>query len=143
MSVQCSKVCQSDLVLYFQIVSVMNKIKKTDFMNADFDCKVRDLCMMLRYIRTVFSRESDSTFTNVRPFVRSSVRPSGSKTPQQLKSFIFHHTTFIFHHSSIILHSSFIILHSSFLHFATFKLFSLFNRSFTYLSLYCQYSDVS
>ena len=47
--------------------------------------------------------------------VRLSVRPSGSKTPQQLKSFIFHHTTFIFHHSSFILHSSFIIPHSSFL----------------------------
>ena len=64
---------------------------------------------------TFFSRESDSTFTNVRPFVRSFVCPSGSKTPQQLKSFIFHHTTFIFHHFSFILHSSFIILHSSFL----------------------------
>ena len=51
--------------------------------------------------------------------VRLSVRPSGSKTPQQLKSFIFHHTTFIFHHSSFILHSSLIhlsfTLHSSFI----------------------------
>ena len=38
-------------------------------------------------------------------------------------------SSFIIHPSSIIiLHSSFIILHSSFLHFATFKLFSLFYR---------------
>ena len=82
-------------------------------------------------------------------FVRLSVRPS-AKPLNSLKSssFIFHHSPFIIFHSSfiiiyssfiniyssfiiihssfIILHSSFIILHSSFLHFATFKLFSLF-----------------
>ena len=67
----------------------------------------------------------------VRPFVCSFV----CKTPQQLEiiilhhsSFIIHPSSFILHHSSFILHSSFIILCSSFLHFATFKLFSLFTR---------------
>ena len=50
-------------------------------------------------------------------FVCQSAKPLNS-----LKS-----SSFIIHPSSIIiLHSSFIILHSSFLHFATFKLFSLF-----------------
>ena len=53
--------------------------------------------------------------------VRSSVCLS-SKPLNSLKS-----SSFIIHLSSfIILHSSFIILHSYFLHFATFKLFSLF-----------------
>ena len=75
-----------------------------------------------------FSLESDSTFTNV----CSSVSLSGSKTPQQLEIIILHHSSLILHHSScIILYSSFIILHSSFLHFATFKLFSLFTTIFT------------
>ena len=42
-------------------------------------------------------------------------------------SFIIHPSTFIILHLSFIIHpSTFIILHSSFLHFATFKLFSLF-----------------
>ena len=71
---------------------------------------------------------------------------NSSKPLNSLKSsslIILHSSFIIFHSSFIILHSSFIILHSSFLHFATFKLFSLFNRSFTYLSLYWQYSDVS
>ena len=59
----------------------------------------------------IFSRESDSTFANVRSFVRSSV----TKPLNSLKS------------SSFIIHpSTFIFLHSSFLHSATFKLFSLF-----------------
>ena len=58
-------------------------------------------------IWSVFSCKSDSTITNV----CSSVRPSVTKTPQQLE---------IIHPSSLI------ILHSSFLHLATFKLFSLF-----------------
>ena len=59
---------------------------------------------------------------SVRPSVCSSAKPLNS-----LKS------------SSFIIHpSSFIILH-----FATFKLFSLFNRCFTYFSLYWQYSDKS
>ena len=53
------------------------------------------------------------------PFVHPSVSLSGSKTLQQLKSFIFHHPTFIFHHSSFILHSSFIpssfFIHPSFI----------------------------
>ena len=41
--------------------------------------------------------------------------------------FIALHSSIIIHPSTFILqHSSFIILHSSFLHFATFKLFSLF-----------------
>ena len=54
--------------------------------------------------------------------VRSFVRLFVCKTPHSLKS-----SSFIIHHSSFItFHSSFIILHSSFLHFATFKLFSLF-----------------
>ena len=56
-----------------------------------------------------------------------SVRPSVIKTPQQLEIIILHHSSFIINHPS----SSFIILHcpsSSFLHFATFKLFSLFGR---------------
>ena len=58
--------------------------------------------------------------------VRPSVRSFVIKTPQQLEIIILHHSTFILHHSSFIVHSSFINLHSSFLHFATFKLFSLF-----------------
>ena len=44
-----------------------------------------------------------------------------------------HPSLFIIYLSSfIILHSCFIILHSSFLHFATFKLFSLFLKAITY-----------
>ena len=66
----------------------------------------------------LFSRESDSTFTNV----RLSVRPSGSKTPQKLEIIILQHLTFIIHQFSFILHN----LHTSFLHFATFKLYCLF-----------------
>ena len=61
-------------------------------------------------IFTIFSRKSDSTITNVCPSVHLSAYPLNS-----LKSSSF-----------IILHSSYIILYSSFLHFATFKLFSLF-----------------
>ena len=64
-----------------------------------------------------------------------SVLPSVIKTPKQFEIIILHHSSFILHHSStffihpsFILHSSFIILHSSFLHFATFKLFSLFMK---------------
>ena len=80
-------------------------------------------CMLLsRSYALIFSRESDSTIANVRPFVRSSVRLK-AKPFNNLKS-----SSFIIHLSSfIILQSSFIILHSSFLHFATFKLFSLFS----------------
>ena len=63
----------------------------------------------------VFSRESDSTITNVCSSVCLLSKPLNS-----LKS-----SSFIIHHFSFILHSTFIILHSSFLHFATFKLFSL------------------
>ena len=51
------------------------------------------------------------------PFVRLSAKPLNSLTSS---SFIIQPLSFI------ILHSSFIILHSYFLHFATFKLFSLF-----------------
>ena len=82
----------------------------------------------------ISSRESNSTITNV----CSSVHPS-PKSFNSLKSssFIIHPLSFF------ILYSSFIILHSSFLHFTTFKLFSLFIRSFTYLSLYQHYSDDS
>ena len=65
----------------------------------------------------IFRCESNSTFTNVCPSVSQSAKPHNS-----LKS-----SSFIIQPSSfIILHSSLIILHSSFLHFATFKLFSLF-----------------
>ena len=49
---------------------------------------------------------------------------------KQLYNHKCHHpSSFIFHTSSFFIHpsSSFIILHSSFLHFATFKLFSLFD----------------
>ena len=49
------------------------------------------------------------------------VHPSISKTTQQLEIIILHHLCFIILYSSFI-----IILNSSFLHFATFKLFSLF-----------------
>ena len=78
----------------------------------------------------LFSRESDSTITNVCSFVRSFVRPSVCKTPQQLEIIILHPSSFFIHPSSsfIILHSSYIILHSFLLHFATFKLFSLFRK---------------
>ena len=62
----------------------------------------------------LFSRESDSTIANVCPSVHPFVCHK-SKPFNSLKSSSF-----------IILHSYFIILHSSFLHFATFKLFSLF-----------------
>ena len=65
--------------------------------------------------------------------VRSSVHPSihsficlSAKPLNSLKSssFIIYPSSFFIHHSS------FIIPHSSFLHFATFKLFSLFLNSF-------------
>ena len=72
-------------------------------------------------LKVFFSRKSDSTITNVCPFIRPSVRHK-SKPINSLKS-----SYCIIHPSSfIILHSSFITLHSSFLHFVTFKLFSLF-----------------
>ena len=79
----------------------------------------------------VFSRESDSTIANVCPFVRPKAKPfnslKSSSSIINLSSFIILHSSFIILHSHfIILHSSFIIIHSSFLHFATFKLFSLF-----------------
>ena len=74
-----------------------------------------------------FSRESDSTITNVCLFVRLSVCLSISNS---LKS-----SSFIIHPSSF-----FIIFHSSFLHFATFKLFIPFllcsNYSFLILPVY-------
>ena len=49
------------------------------------------------FLFQIFSRESDSTTTNVRSFVRSSVRPL-SKPPSSLKSIIlpYHH---LHHHS--------------------------------------------
>ena len=78
-----------------------------------------------------FSHESDSTITNVSPFVcssirlfvRSTVRPS-SKPPSTL---ILHLSTFILHLSTFSLHLSTFIIHllTFSLHFATFKLFSL------------------
>ena len=77
------------------------------------------------YFYQIFSRESNSTFTNVHSFVCQSV----CKTPLHLEIIILHqHSSFIIHNSSfIIFQSVFIILQSSFLHFATFKLFSLFD----------------
>ena len=58
----------------------------------------------------IFTRKSDFSLTNVRLSVSQSQKP-----PNSFKS------------SSFIIHPlTFIILHSSFLHFATFKLFSLF-----------------
>ena len=85
---------------------------------------------IVNHTTIIFSRESDSTITNVCSFVRLSAKPLNSL---KSSSFILHHSSFFIHPSSfiilhssfIILHSSFIILHSSFLHFATFKLFSL------------------
>ena len=71
---------------------------------------------------SLFSRKSNSTFTNVRSLVCLLV----IKTPQQLEIIILHHSSIILHYSSFILHHSTFILPSSFLHFATFKLFSLF-----------------
>ena len=61
---------------------------------------------------TIFSRESDSTFTNVRPLVRSSV----SKTPQHHPSlFVIHPSSFFIHPSFILHHSSSILIHPSFI----------------------------
>ena len=54
------------------------------------------------FLLSIFSRESDSTITNV----CSSVSLSVIKTPQQLEIIILHHSSFI------ILHSFFIILPS-------------------------------
>ena len=80
---------------------------------------------------------------SVRLSVHLSVRHK-SKPLNSLKS-----SFFIIHSSSfLILHSSFNILHSSFLHFATFKLFSLFfitmyvhtlfsKLSYLFSSLFC------
>ena len=62
----------------------------------------------------IFSRESDSTITNVRPSVSQSVSHK-AKHPNSLKL-----SSLIFHPSSFILHPS-----SFHPHFATFKLFSL------------------
>ena len=72
---------------------------------------------------SLFSRESNSTFTNVCSLVCLLV----IKTPQQLEIIILHHSSIIFQHSSFI--PFFIIFHSSFLHIATFKIFSLFKFS--------------
>ena len=47
------------------------------------------LCLKLFLGQHFFSRESDSTFTNVRPLV--------TKTPQQLEIIILHHSSFILH----------------------------------------------
>ena len=70
---------------------------------------------------TIFSCKSDSTFKNVR---YSSYLVSLSVCPQ-ISSTAWNH-----HLSSLILH----FLHSSFLHFATFKIFSLFCRYwYTYI----------
>ena len=85
----------------------------------------------------IFSRESDSTITNVRSLVCPSVRHK-SKPLNSLKSSycIIHPSSFIILHSSFItLHSSFITLHSSFLHFATFKLFSLLWKILFYMQV--------
>ena len=75
----------------------------------------------------IFSRESDSTITNVCPFVRSFVR-SSVRLQNPSTAWNHHPSSFIFLPSSFFIHPSslFIIIHSSFLHFATFKLFSLF-----------------
>ena len=78
----------------------------------------------MRRIFFLFSRESDSTITNVCSFVCLSV---WKQNPQQLE-IIPHSSLIILHHPSSFL----IILHSSFLHFATFKLFSLFISSFQF-----------
>ena len=53
----------------------------------------------------IFSCKSDSTFTNVRSSVRSFVRLSVCKTPQQLEIIILHSSSFIILHSSFILPS--------------------------------------
>merc|ERR1711862_953989 len=66
----------------------------------------------------LFSRKGDSTYIHKCPFVRSSVRQSVSQSQKPLNS--------LKSSSSIIHPSTLIIFHSSFLHFATFKLFSLF-----------------
>ena len=112
-------------------------------------CKITEIHRFFNF----FSRESNSTNTNVRPSVCLSVRHK-SKPPNSLNlsSFIIlHHPSSFFiilHHPSssfIILHhhsSSFIILHhlsssfinlhqpsSSILPFTTFKLFSLFLKT--------------
>ena len=72
-----------------------------------------------------------------------------SKTPQQLEIIILHHSSFILHPSSFFIHpssffiyssSSFIILHSYFLHFATFKLFSLFMYIWFLFSIEANYN---
>ena len=73
--------------------------------------------------KCLFSRKSNSTIANVCLFVCHKAKPFNSL---KSSSFIILHSYFI------ILHSSFIILHSSFLHFATFKLFSLFTTKVTF-----------
>ena len=79
--------------------------------------------LKFHFTRELFSRESDSTITNVCSFVRLSVCLQNPSTASN-----HHPPSFILHLSSFFIHPSslFIILHSSFLHFATFKLFSLF-----------------
>ena len=73
-----------------------------------------------------FSCKSHSTITNVHPSVSQKAKHSKSL---KSSSFIFHSSSFLILHSSFLpsffIHPSF-ILHS-FHHFATFKLFSLFN----------------
>ena len=77
------------------------------------------------------SAPAKATLQSKMLFVHSSVCLS-AKTLNSFKSssFIIHPSSFIIHPSSsfIILHSSYIILHSFLLHFATFKLFSLFRK---------------
>ena len=88
---------------------------------------------------SIFSRESDSTITNVRPSVSHKAKPPNSLKSLSFilhpSSFILHPSSFslqpssfILHPSSFILHPSSFIIHPSsfFPHFATFKLFSLF-----------------
>ena len=94
-------------------------------------------------VSIIFSRESNSTITNVCSSVSLSAKPLNSL---KSLSYITNHSSFFIHptsffiHPSFILHSSIIhpsfILHSSFIHFATFKLFSLF-MNITYSTQCC------
>ena len=78
----------------------------------------RGLKKLFNIICSFFSHESDSTIANVCLSVRLSVHLQNPST-----AWNHHPSSFILHPSSF-----FIILHSSFLHFATFKLFSLFQN---------------
>ena len=102
--------------IYTLIISIKEQLWRVFKLNFDFLSFLR-----LDIYCLVFSRESDSTITNVRTSVCHKSKPLNSL---KSSSFIIHPSSFCIHPSSFILHpSSFILHHSSFiLHHSSFIL---------------------